>query len=170
MLQAVAIIVIIGISCTFITVVVSFIAIWLSSDEDENKGYTAAVWIALIFTCASVFFLLLGGVVGAAGAKAATDKINGLGVDVGVKAFGPGSWHLLTWLPVGFMLVVVFPYWVTRTCFVRKLRKAEKEAEAAEAEEEAEEARSSRRSSRSRSHYRSRHRSCSCRNCRSCRR
>lgn len=169
MLLAVAITNMIGIGCIFITTAVSLIAIWLSSDEDENRGYTAAVWVALVFTSASVFFLLLGGIVGAAGANAAVGKINGLGVDVGVRAEAGVWWHLLTWLPFALMALVVLPYWATRTGHLRRLRKAEKEAEAA-AEEAEEEARSCRRSSRSRSHHRSRRRSCSCRDCRPCRR
>jgi MFS family permease len=181
MLQALAIILIIGIACTVATLIVSFVAIWLSSDDDENKGYTAAVWIALGFSTATVFFLILGGLVGTAGPRVAEDKIRGLGLGVEgrVSAAAGKLWLAMAWVGV-LLMAVVLGYWARRARVLRKLRKEEKEKEEEDEEEAEGDSRSSRRSSRSsrssrsfhtarrsrsrRSSHRSRHR------CRSCRR
>jgi MFS family permease len=175
MLQALAIILIIGIACTVATLIVSFVAIWLSSDDDEKKGYTAAVWIALGFNSATVFFLILAGLVGTAGPQVAEDKIRGLGAEVGVNAAAGKLWLALPWIGV-LLMAVVLGYWARRARVLRKLRNEEKEKEKEDEEVELE-SRSSRRSSRSsrsfhtarrsrsrHSTHRSRHR------CRSCRR
>lgn len=169
MLQALAIVLIIGISCMVVTFIVSFVAIWLSSDHDKDKRYSATVWIALGFTSSALFFLILGGMVGTAGAKVAEDKINGLGSDVGVSAAAGISWVVLQWLGVLFMGFVLI-YWVWRAVVLRKLRKAEKAQEAEDAELETRTSRSS-HSSHTSGRSRGRHRSCQrCRSCRSCRR
>ncbi|KAK4041414.1 hypothetical protein C8A01DRAFT_34496 [Parachaetomium inaequale] len=134
LLKAVAVLWSLGIGFTGITFFTSIPAVSLSSDDpDPRYKYKWAVWMNLIFTGTAMFFLILGGMVAAAGAKAAEGNVNGLGADIGVSAVAGTNWIVLAWAGVA-LLAVALVYWTARTVKLRRDKKRDEE-EAREAKD-----------------------------------
>ncbi|KAK4156146.1 protein ECM7 [Chaetomidium leptoderma] len=134
LLKAFAVMFCIGIGFTGLAFLSSIPALALSSDDGGN-GYTWSVWSNLVFTSTALFFLVLGGLVAAIGAKVAEGRVNDLGEDVGVGAVAGTAWVSMAWAGIALMVGVLL-YWVWRVVKLRhELRRAQREARMAEEEE-----------------------------------
>lgn len=78
------------------------------------------MWTNLVFASTAVFFLILGGLVAAAGAKVAEGRINDLGDKIGLTAVAGRDWVTLAWAGVALMVVVLL-YWVWRAVRLRRV-------------------------------------------------
>ncbi|KAK4098594.1 hypothetical protein N658DRAFT_488308 [Parathielavia hyrcaniae] len=134
LLKAVAIIFCIGLSFAGLAFLSSIPTVSLTSSARPGLSYEWGVWVNLVFASSALFFLVLGGLVAAIGAKDAEAKVNGLGADAGVVAVAGTSWVTLAWAGIALM-VVPFSYWVGRAVRLRKKQKAEKAEKKGDEEE-----------------------------------
>lgn len=118
LLKAFTVIFSIGIGFTGLSFLSSIPAIALGTDT-VRMAYPWGVWTNLVFVSTAVFFLVLGGLVAAAGAKVAEGRINDLGDKIGLAAVAGKDWVTLAWAGVALMVVVLL-YWVWRAVRLRR--------------------------------------------------
>ncbi len=118
LLKAVAVLLSLGIGFTGLSLLSSILTITLSSDS-LRMAYTWGVWTNLVFVSSALFFLILGGLVAAAGTKVAEGKVNDLGGDAGVSAVASKSWVMLAWVGIALMVAVLL-YWVGKVVQLRR--------------------------------------------------
>ncbi|KAG7292831.1 hypothetical protein NEMBOFW57_002876 [Staphylotrichum longicolle] len=92
LLKAFAVIFSIGIGFTGLSFLSSIPAVALGTDT-VRKAYPWGVWTNLVFASTAVFFLILAGLVAAAGAKVAEARINELGDQIGLAAVAGKDWN-----------------------------------------------------------------------------
>ncbi len=124
----------IGLGFTGLSFLASIPALALRSDG-PGIAYAWSIWINLVFVSSALTFLMLGGLVAAAGAKAAESKVNDLGREAGVGAVAGRNWIAMSWAGIAFMVAVLL-YWAGRVVGWRRARRSKKEEEAAKEKEE----------------------------------
>ncbi|KAL1843832.1 hypothetical protein VTJ49DRAFT_7183 [Mycothermus thermophilus] len=124
-----------GLTC--LTLITSVCVVTLSSKTEPggSTSYTWGVWTNLALCGFAFFFLVLAGLVGAAGGQMNEGNVNHQGKDVDVSAVAGTEWLTLEWVAAGVM-VVVLAYWGIRAVRLRKAKKAEAARVAAEQEAE----------------------------------
>ncbi|KAK4129137.1 hypothetical protein N657DRAFT_676803 [Parathielavia appendiculata] len=131
LLKAVGVIFSIGIGFAGLSFLSSIPAVSLKS-ASKGMGYMWSVWINLVFVSAALFFLILGGLIAAIGAKVAERKVNDLGVAAGVFAVARTSWVTLAWAGIALMVMALL-YWIGRAVHLKKVQREADEEEQKEA-------------------------------------